>query len=92
MFDKRAGGRNNGKECVGALPPQVKPHKAGRVCKSFEVKAIIIQQLEENQYCRWCSPAANDFSQSRLNDLERRATEMNPPMSKLEVTGLGSNL
>ena len=39
-----------------------------------------------------CSPAASDFSQSKLNDLERRATEMNPPMSKLEVTGLGSSL
>ena len=37
-------------------------------------------------------PAANDFWQRRLKDLERRATEMNPPMSKVDVTGLGNNL
>ena len=37
-------------------------------------------------------PADSDFWQSRLKDLERRATEMNPPMSKVDVTGLGNNL
>ena len=37
-------------------------------------------------------PADNDFWQRRLKDRERRATEVNPPMSKVDVTGLGNSL
>ena len=90
LFDQRTRGGDNSKHRVRAFSPQVKLHKPVCTCESFEVKFAICypEELEES----WCWPAVNDFSQSRLNDLERRATEMNPPMSKLEVTGLSSNL